>query len=183
MKNGETFWLNSFLLLGRIKKKKRAKFANVCFTKFICSALAQKADKEMNFWVFVVVNGWSAKDEDGFPETLFDLQSWARRLAPEEEESFLNKDFYEILGVPKSATTRDIVKAYRKLTLKYHPDLNRGASQVIKDEAKSRMQTLVDIKETLVNAERRRKYNRQIFSPRRKTDSCMSFVWSSCMPE
>ena len=137
----------------------------------------------MNFWVFVVVNGWSVKDEDGFPETFYDLQSWARRLAPEEQDSLLNKDYYEILGVPKSATTRDITKAYRKQTMKYHPDRNYGASQMIKDAAESRMKILVDINETLTDPEKRRQYDRRNLSPQRKTGCRMSSFFSSCMPQ
>ena len=64
------------------------------------------------------------------------------------------RDFYEILGVSKSASEEEIKKAYRKLAIKYHPDKNpddKAAEEKFKEAAEAY--------EVLSNAEKRQRYD------------------------
>jgi molecular chaperone DnaJ len=52
-------------------------------------------------------------------------------MAPQRE--WFEKDYYKVLGVPKTATDKEITRAYRKLAKQYHPDTNAGKEDLFKD--------------------------------------------------
>lgn len=55
-------------------------------------------------------------------------------MAEEIQQYLRKKDFYDLLGVSKTANDEELKKAYRKLALKFHPDknANAGAQEVFK---------------------------------------------------
>lgn len=72
-----------------------------------------------------------------------------KQQQPKEE----GRDFYKILGVSRSATDREIKKAFRKLSNKYHPDKNPDP------EVAQKYTDIVAAKETLLDEEKRRVYD------------------------
>jgi DnaJ-domain-containing protein 1 len=65
-------------------------------------------------------------------------------------------DFYERLGVPKDANERAIKKAFRKLSLTYHPDKVKGKTEE-KECSQSHFIAITKAYETLSDEEKRRK--------------------------
>ncbi|XP_047431367.1 dnaJ homolog subfamily B member 9-like [Mugil cephalus] len=63
------------------------------------------------------------------------------------------KDYYEVLGVPRDATERQIKKAFHKLALKYHPDRNKGP------DAEAKFREIAEAYEVLSDDKRRREYD------------------------
>ena len=64
------------------------------------------------------------------------------------------RDFYKILGVPRSASIKDIKKAYRKLALQLHPDRNPDDPR-----AQEKFQDLGAAYEVLSDSEKRKQYD------------------------
>ena len=64
------------------------------------------------------------------------------------------KDYYQILGVSKSATAKEIKQAYRKLARIHHPDKNPGNKK-----AEEKLKSINEAYEVLGKSENRKKYD------------------------
>jgi molecular chaperone DnaJ len=65
------------------------------------------------------------------------------------------RDYYEVLGVGRTASADELKKAYRKLARQYHPDVNRGDAT-----AEERFKEINEAYEVLSDADRRAAYDR-----------------------
>src|ERR1700753_2850047 len=64
------------------------------------------------------------------------------------------RDYYDVLGVSRSADADEIKKAYRKMAIKYHPDKNQGDK-----DAEEHFKEAAEAYEVLSNPEKRQRYN------------------------
>jgi molecular chaperone DnaJ len=69
-------------------------------------------------------------------------------------QSWIDKDFYDILGVAKDASQDEIKKTYRKLAMQYHPDRNPGA------EGEEKFKEIGEAYSVLSDAKKRAEYDK-----------------------
>jgi curved DNA-binding protein len=94
------------------------------------------------------------------------------------------RDYYEILGVPRSASAKEIKDAYRKLARQYHPDMERNASK--KKASEDKFKEINEAHEVLGEPENRKKYDRlgaqwkngQEFTPPPGGGFSREYTWS-----
>lgn len=65
------------------------------------------------------------------------------------------RDYYEVLGIERSASEKEISEAYRRMALKYHPDRNPGD-----DDAVAKFKEAAEAFEVLSSSEKRARYDR-----------------------
>ena len=64
------------------------------------------------------------------------------------------RDYYDVLGVPKTASADEIKKAHRKLALKYHPDRNKNNK-----EAEEKFKEIQEAYDVLSDASKKSNYD------------------------
>ncbi|WP_067451360.1 molecular chaperone DnaJ [Actinomadura macra] len=69
-------------------------------------------------------------------------------------KDYLEKDYYKVLGVAKTASQEEIKKSYRKLARKYHPDANKGDT-----DAEDRFKEVSEAYDVLSDEKRRKEYD------------------------
>lgn len=84
------------------------------------------------------------------------------------------RDYYETLGVPRTASKDDIKKAYRKLAMKYHPDMNKDKTK----EAEEKFKELSEAYEVLADDGKKQRYDQYGHEGVQSTFKGGGFDWS-----
>lgn len=66
----------------------------------------------------------------------------------------MSKNYYDILGISKTASTDDIKKAYKKLAMKYHPDRNKDDAS-----AEKKFKEINEAYQVLGDVEKKKQYD------------------------
>ena len=69
------------------------------------------------------------------------------------------EDYYKLLNVSRSATSREIKRAYHRLAVEYHPDKNKDKDEAEREEAETKFKAMAQAYEILSDDDLRRKYD------------------------
>jgi len=85
------------------------------------------------------------------------------------------RDYYEVLGIPRAASTDDVKSSYRRLARQYHPDVTKENPKV----AEERFKELSEAYEVLIDPEKRRRYDQLGFSGVEPDFGPQGFTWQN----
>ena len=84
------------------------------------------------------------------------------------------RDYYEVLGIARTASPDEIKKAYRKLAREYHPDVSKLDRKIAEEKFKE----LSEAYEVLVDEEKRKSYDRHGHEGLKSTFRGGGFDWT-----
>jgi molecular chaperone DnaJ len=85
------------------------------------------------------------------------------------------RDYYDVLGVPKTASEDEIKRSYRRLAREYHPDLNKDNQKAAEEKFKE----LSEAYEVLADDEKRKRYDAMGFSGVESDFGPQGFTWQN----
>ncbi|XP_068212440.1 dnaJ homolog subfamily C member 3-like [Palaemon carinicauda] len=86
--------------------------------------------------------------------------------AKAQKKKWESKSHYEVLGVSKTATRAEILKAFKDLAFKLHPDKHGDQPKILQEAFEEKLKNVVNAKTVLTDEERRKKYDAEIQRPR-----------------
>ena len=85
------------------------------------------------------------------------------------------RDYYETLGLPRTATEEEVKSAYRRLARQYHPDVNKGDPKAAEEKFKD----VSEAYEVLADTEKRRRYDQLGFAGVETDFGPQGFTWQN----
>ncbi|KAM9718191.1 dnaJ homolog subfamily C member 3b [Menidia menidia] len=132
----------------------------------VCSEAHQRDPRNANVLrdraeAYILLQDYEKAVEDYQEAREFDGESGEIREGLERAQKMLKlsrkRDYYKILGVGRSASKQEIIKAYRKLAQQWHPDNFQSESE--KKEAEKKFIDIASAKEVLTDPEMRQKFD------------------------
>lgn len=151
---------NKAIALTKLKKDNEAmKALNLCIKmqpKY-AKALARRGDLKVAMKQFdeAVPDFAAAKEID---PSIKDIETKLKYAQQETKKAKKKADYYEVLGVKKDATEKEIKAAYRKKALEYHPDRNND-SQEQKDMAAKKFKEVGEAYAILSDPQKRKQHD------------------------
>lgn len=112
-----------------------------------------KLEKDLKEWEAALNSMKKAKSMDSTLNIEADIKQISEELKKED-----NKDYYQIMGLSRTATNAEIKKAYKELVRKYHPDRNTGNKEE-QEKAEKMFKLVNEANEVLSDPVKKKRYD------------------------